>query len=161
MTDRHIVDVHILLVRGRQLLLSRRRDPLPQFDGQWHLPSGKLDAGESVLVAAVREAQEEVGVTLSHEDLRLVHTHHANGCGVEPRLGLFFEARRWSGDPVNLEPAKCSELDWFDLDDLPADIIGYPAAGIRAYLEDQPFGLQGWREVAPSAHHRETSVGRL
>jgi 8-oxo-dGTP diphosphatase len=154
MTDRHIVDVHMLLLRDRQLLLSRRRDPSPRFDGLWHLPSGKLDAGESVLAAAVREAQEEIGVTISQQDLRLVHTHHANGCGVEPRLGLFFEARRWAGDPVNREPAKCSELGWFDLDDLPADIIEYPAAGIRAYLQEESFGLQGWptpRQHEPAA----------
>jgi aminoglycoside 2'-N-acetyltransferase I len=154
MTDRHIVDVHLLLLRDRQVLLSRRRDPSPRFDGLWHLPSGKLDAGESVLDAAVREIQEEIGVTISHEDLRLVHTHHANGCGVEPRLGLFFEVRRWTGDPVNREPAKCSELAWFDLDDLPTDIIDYPAAGIRAYLQVQPFGQQGW----PGVRHQTSRV---
>jgi aminoglycoside 2'-N-acetyltransferase I len=158
MTDRHIVDVHMLLVRDRQVLLSRRRDPSPRFDGRWHLPSGKLDAGESVLDAAVRESQEEIGVTISHEDLRLVHTHHANGLGVEPRVGLFFEVRRWTGEPVNLEPAKCSELAWFGLDDLPTDIIEYPAAGIRAHLQVQAFGQQGWPGVAPGGRHQTLSV---
>ncbi|MET0234570.1 MAG: NUDIX domain-containing protein [Kibdelosporangium sp.] len=156
MTDRHIVDVHMLLIRDRQVLLSRRRDPSPQFDGLWHLPSGKLDAGESVLDAAAREAEEEIGVAIGHEDLRLVHTLHATGCGVEPRLGLFFEVRRWTGEPVNREPAKCSELGWFGLADLPADIIDYPAAGIRAYREQRPFGLQGWPRVAPEPLHRES-----
>lgn len=79
--------------RGR-VLLSRRRDRNPVFDGLWHLPSGKLDAGESVLDAATREAEEEIGVRIDPADLRHVHTMHVNGSGPEPRLGLFFETHR-------------------------------------------------------------------
>jgi hypothetical protein len=47
--DRHLIDVHVLLVRDDDVLLTRRRDTNPLFDGLWHLPSGKLDAAESVL----------------------------------------------------------------------------------------------------------------
>lgn len=86
MADRHLIDVHVLLVRDDDILLTRRRDTNPLFDGLWHLPSGKLDAGESVLDAAVREAKEEVGVHVDPADLRLVHTLHVNGSGPEPRL---------------------------------------------------------------------------
>ncbi|MCX2949209.1 NUDIX hydrolase [Lentzea sp. NEAU-D7] len=144
MADRHLIDVHVLLVRDGEVLLSRRRDTDPRFDGLWHLPSGKLDAGESVLGGAVREAAEEIGVVIEPGDLRHVHTLHANGSGVEPRLGLYFEARRWRGEPVNREPEKCSELRWFGLDALPADIISYPAAGITGYLAGESFGMLGW-----------------
>ncbi|GGN09477.1 hypothetical protein GCM10011609_56550 [Lentzea pudingi] len=144
MADRHLIDVHLVLVRDGEVLLSRRRDSDPRFDGLWHLPSGKLDAGESVLAAASREAAEEIGVVIEAGDLRHVHTLHANGSGVEPRLGLFFEVRRWGGEPVNLEPAKCSALRWFGLDALPGDIITYSAAGITGYLAGESFGLLGW-----------------
>ncbi|HET6502826.1 MAG TPA: NUDIX domain-containing protein [Amycolatopsis sp.] len=145
MTDRHLVDVHVVLLddHGR-VLLSRRRDPDPRFDGLWHLPSGKLDAGESVLEATVREADEEIGVHLDPADLRHVHTIHINGMGREPRLGLFFVARRWAGEPANREPHKCYGLDWFPLDDLPKDIIGYPAAGLDAYRAGRTFSVRGW-----------------
>ncbi|HEX7305884.1 NUDIX hydrolase [Lentzea sp.] len=144
MADRHLIDVHVLLVRDDEVLLSRRRDPDPRFDGLWHLPSGKLDAGESVVRAAAREAFEEIGVVVEADDLRHVHTLHANGTGVEPRLGLFFEVRRWSGEPVNREPAKCSELGWFRLDALPEDLIPYPAAGLAAYRAGTRFAALGW-----------------
>lgn len=144
MPDRHLIDVHIMLVDRGCLLLSRRRDPDPAFDGRWHLPAGKLDAGESVLDAAVREADEELGVRIDPADLRLVHTLHVRGPGCEPRLGLFFEARRWRGTPENREPEKCSELAWFPLDDLPDGLIEYPAAGIKGYLEGRTFGVLGW-----------------
>lgn len=144
MADRHLIDVHVMLVRDDEVLLSRRRDTDPRFDGRWHLPSGKLDAGESVLDAAAREAFEEIGVVIDPADLRHVHTVHANGSGVEPRLGLYFEVRRWSGEPVNREPEKCSELGWFGLEALPADIIGYSAAGIAGYLAGESLGVLGW-----------------
>ncbi|CCH29547.1 NUDIX domain-containing protein [Actinosynnema sp. NPDC047251] len=150
MADRHLIDVHLLLVRDGQVLLTRRRDADPRFDGRWHLPSGKLDAGESVLRAAAREADEEVGVGIDIADLRLVHTSHVTGPGLEPRLGLFFEALRWTGEPVNREPDKCSAVGWFPLDALPDRLIEYPAAGIHAYRTGSPFGTLGWPDSTTS-----------
>lgn len=144
MITRHLIDVHLLLVREGRILLSKRRDPSPVYDGRWHLPSGKLDADESVLTAAVREAHEEIGVVIDPADLRQVHVLHVQNCGPEPRLGLFFEVLRWLGEPTNMEPAKCAGLSWFPLGDLPNDTIEYPAAGIRGYLEGRPFSLLGW-----------------
>ncbi|MCP2333976.1 ADP-ribose pyrophosphatase YjhB, NUDIX family [Actinoalloteichus cyanogriseus DSM 43889] len=144
MADRHLIDVHLLLVRDDQLLLSRRRDTNPSFDGLWHLPSGKLDARESVLDAAAREAHEEVGVLIDPNDLWHVHTLHVNGSGPDSRLGLFFETRRWVGEPTNREPDKCSAVSWFPLDALPEKIIAYPAAGIHAYRAGTSFSVHGW-----------------
>lgn len=157
MADRHLIDVHVLLVDDGNVLLSRRRDTNPAFDGQWHLPSGKLDAGESALHAAAREAEEEVGVLIQPADLRHVHTIHVNGSGPEPRLGLFFEARRWIGQPTNREPDKCSGVRWFPLDALPDQLIDYPATGINAYREGLSFSLRGWRPGASPVEALVTS----
>lgn len=151
MADRHLVDVHILLVRDDQVLLLQRRDTDPAFNGLWQLPAGKLDAGESVLHAAVREAHEEVGVVIDPVDLHHVHTTHVNGCGPEPRLGLFFLTRRWIGQPGNREPEKCFTVGWFALNALPDEIIDYPAAGIDAYRDGVLFGTQGWVDQSAAA----------
>ncbi|MDQ3578602.1 MAG: NUDIX domain-containing protein [Actinomycetota bacterium] len=147
MSDRHIIDVHVLLVRDDELLLIERRGAYG--GGMWHLPSGKLDAGESVLAAAVREAREEVGVIVEPGDLRHVHTVHVAGSGPVPRLGMFFEVRNWIGEPVNAEPDKCSAVEWFAVDALPEDVIPYPLAGIRAYLDGTAFDVLGWDDHAP------------
>lgn len=144
MADRHLIDVHLMLVRDGELLLSLRRDTDPRFDGVWHLPSGKLDAGESVLAAAVREADEEIGVLIDPSELRHVHTVHITGSGVEPRLGLFFEVLRWTGEPVNREPDKCSAIGWFPLDALPEPFLSYSAVGVQALLDDVRFSVRGW-----------------
>ncbi|MBF6271410.1 NUDIX hydrolase [Nocardia farcinica] len=148
MTVRHFVDVHVLLVRDGSLLLSRRRSA-DRFDGRWHLPAGKLEAGEPARAGAAREAAEEVGVRIDPADLRLVHTAHVVDVGLEPRLGLFFLAERWTGEPVNREPDKCYELRWFALDALPADVIDYPAAGVRALRSGRPYSEIGWAAVPP------------
>ncbi|MET8776065.1 alpha/beta fold hydrolase [Nocardia sp. NPDC004654] len=154
MTDRHLVDVHIMLVRGGEVLLSRRRSA-DEFDGRWHLPAGKLEAGESATAGAAREALEEIGVVVDPADLRHIHTAHVVGSGREARLGLFFEAVNWSGEPVNREPDKCYELAWFALTALPGDVIEYPAAGIRAYFTGATYSQRGWPVSRPSGQRVE------
>ncbi|MBG0828748.1 NUDIX domain-containing protein [Planomonospora sp. ID67723] len=109
-------------------------------DGRWHLPSGHLEAGESAVHAAVREAREETGVTIAPEDLSFAHVMHR----APDRVGLFFLAGGWEGEPCNAEPDKCSEIAWFPLDDLPPDTIGYPAAAVRAVAAGQLFALHEW-----------------
>lgn len=154
MTDRHLIDVHVLLLRDHELLLTQRRG---SFDGGWHLPSGKLDADEDVLTAAVREADEEVGVLIEPGDLTHVHTVHVNGSGPEPRLGLFFATRRWIGEPTNREPDKCRAVAWCPLEDLPDGLIPYPAAGIEAFRTGQPFSVLGWN-TAPAGRRAVNAV---
>ncbi len=50
-------------------LLTRRAKGLRGHSGQWALPGGRCDAGETVTQAALREIEEEVGVTLGEGHL--------------------------------------------------------------------------------------------
>lgn len=51
------------------LLLTRRAETLASHSGQWALPGGRIDAGESPQQAALRELQEEVGLRLDAADV--------------------------------------------------------------------------------------------
>jgi 8-oxo-dGTP pyrophosphatase MutT (NUDIX family) len=157
--DRHrsIVDLHLILRRSDGLILLMRRANTGYGDGQLHLPSGHLEAGESVIDAVLREAQEEVGVTVDPAELRFVHVMHRAAETGYDRVGYFFIADTWRGTPRNAEPEKCSELVWADPAELPDDTIAYPAAGIRrglAGLACSTFGFPIDHEtpfLAPSA----------
>lgn len=61
--DGRMVDVS----GGAAFLLCRRAAGLNRHASQWALPGGRLDAGESVVEAALRELDEELGVTLAEE----------------------------------------------------------------------------------------------
>ncbi|MCB0999014.1 MAG: CoA pyrophosphatase [Acidimicrobiales bacterium] len=49
---------------GAAFLLCRRASRLNRHGGQWALPGGRLDAGETAVDAALRELDEELGVRL-------------------------------------------------------------------------------------------------
>ena len=51
------------------LILTRRPIKLNRHAGQWALPGGRIDPGETPEQAALREMEEEVGLSLSMEDL--------------------------------------------------------------------------------------------
>ncbi|MEV0401835.1 NUDIX domain-containing protein [Actinoallomurus sp. NPDC050550] len=140
---RSIIDVHVILERGDEILLLERQGT-GYGDGMFHLPSGHLEQGESVADGAVREVREEVGVRVDPADLRLAAVvHHCHRPDLA-RVGMFFATARWEGEPYNAEPHKCGKLLWCDPAVLPSNTIGYPAAGINAYLTGTPLALHGW-----------------
>ena len=52
---------------GAALVLTLRAQHLSAHSGQFALPGGRVDAGESVVDAALREAREEIGLELAPE----------------------------------------------------------------------------------------------
>jgi 8-oxo-dGTP diphosphatase len=61
-----VVGLLVFDSRGRVLALKRKSDDF--LGGLWELPSGKVEAGETLLQACARELQEETGLLL--KDLR-------------------------------------------------------------------------------------------
>lgn len=56
----------IIIERDRVLLVKRGHAPL---QGEWSIPGGVLEVGETLREAAVREALEETGLTVEPGDL--------------------------------------------------------------------------------------------
>ncbi|MFP8880151.1 MAG: NUDIX domain-containing protein [Myxococcota bacterium] len=52
-----------ILFRGSQMLMIQRGPDVP-FAGYWAPPSGKVEKGESIEAALVREVEEEVGLVV-------------------------------------------------------------------------------------------------
>lgn len=140
-----VVDVHLILRRGDEVLLARRANT-GYADGLLHSPAGHVEDGEDVLEAVIREAREETGLELTPDDLRVALVMHHRAPGETPRTGWFFEAGYGTGgEPYNREPHKCSELVWHPLAALPDDMVAYCRAGLDAYRTGDRFVVH-WRE---------------
>lgn len=143
-TRRHKLtgDVHLLLLNSDGQLLFGCRQNTGFEDGAWHVPSGHLEAGESVIQALIREAKEEVGVSIAPEHVEFAHIMHNASSG--GRAAFFFTVNQWDGTPENREPHKCSELAWFSFDTLPAHMIDYCRVALEHINAGQAFSVYGW-----------------
>ena len=135
------VTVHLFFFRGSQVLLIRRFNT-GYADGQYSVPAGHLDGGETVIAAARREAMEEVGVRIDPQDIEFSSVmHRLNG---EERVDFFVKIRDWAGEPFNAELDKCDEIRWVDVNDLPANTIPYIGQALRNHFQEKKFDEFGW-----------------
>jgi len=147
MTERfHVVPAAYVLLRrdvgGASEVLLQLRQNTGYRDGHWAAAAaGHVEAGESVLEAAVREAQEEIGVVIDPADLRPLcgmHRTHGNGRPVDERVDFFFSCTVWSGEPRLMESAKAADLGWFDLAALPDPVVPHELAVISTLAAGGP-----------------------
>jgi 8-oxo-dGTP pyrophosphatase MutT (NUDIX family) len=84
---------------GAAFLLCRRAAKMRRHAGQWALPGGRIDEGESVEAAALREVEEELGLTISPADVlgRLDDYATRSGFVITPVVV-------WGGADVELKP---------------------------------------------------------
>jgi len=100
---------------GRLLLVQRRREPEA---GHWGLPGGKVDFGETVEAAVLREIEEELGVALRLDGLLCLVDQIDRAAGTH-WVAPVYRAAIAAGEPVNREPAALAAIGWFALDALP------------------------------------------
>lgn len=134
--------VYLVLRRTDEVLLLRRANT-GYRDGEYSLPAGHHDGGESLLSAMVREAKEEIGIDVHEDDLRLAHVMHRNAADGE-RVDFYFTCDKWLGDVTNCEEHKCDELRWTSLAALPENMIPEVCTALRAIEDGTPFSAQGW-----------------
>lgn len=113
--------VHTLLIRDSEVFLMRRVNAV-SFDGLWTPPAGRVEVGEHVLTAAVRETYEESNARISEDSLALIGLQHRQN-DAPPYIDLFFECRKWVGEPVINEPENFDRCGWFHFDGIPENCI--------------------------------------
>ncbi|MFN3816088.1 NUDIX hydrolase [Brevundimonas sp.] len=125
---------------GPTLLLTRRSDSLASHTGQIAFPGGRLDPGETVVQAALREAVEEVGLSPDHvEPLGLSDAYETvTGFLVTPVVAWVRPGFTLTTDPR--EVADAFETPWdFLMDD----------ANHRREFYDAPDGTRRWFWAMP------------
>lgn len=136
--------VGIILKKDNQILLIKRRNT-DWASGQWNFPGGLLEEDETLITAAIREAQEEIGVTILPNDLELIHVLqvHKNAKNTKDIFGFYFVAQQWQGDAVNNEPDRHSEIGWFDINELPEHITEHALQAIHALKSGKKYSTHG------------------
>ena len=114
-----------------RVVFTERSDQLSRHAGEISFPGGIVDAGESLAAAALREAEEELG--LKAEDVELlgaltpVHTH-VSGILVVPFVGLLAADPRFTPNAGEI-----------------AEVLEFPLADLVAAGEIREFEREGRR----------------
>jgi 8-oxo-dGTP diphosphatase len=110
--DQPLVGVGAIIIEGNRVVLVKRGHP--PLAGEWSIPGGVLEVGETVREAAVREAREETGLTVEPGDLLGVFDRvlpDETGRTKYHYVLIDFLCRRVAGEPQAAGDA--TEARWF------------------------------------------------
>jgi 8-oxo-dGTP pyrophosphatase MutT (NUDIX family) len=105
---------------GAAFLLCRRASRLSRHAGQWALPGGRVDDGETPLEAALREVQEELGLRLTSDSVVGWLDDYPTRSGY-----LITPVVLWGGEDPRLEPA-------------PDEVLAVYRIGLHALRDSEP-----------------------
>ena len=125
--------VNLVLTRinekGEKEILLQLRQNTGYMDNMYDFAcSGHVEKNESYTQALVREAKEEIGISIKEDDLVfLAVNHHYQADHVQ----LFFTPKAYKGTPTVCEPDECGGLLWANIEALPDNTIPYVKNVIR------------------------------
>ncbi len=135
---------YLILEKGNEILLLRRFNTGYQ-DGMYSLIAGHLEAGETFTQTIIREALEEAGIIIAPSNITPVHImHRKSNKDSEERIDIFFRATQWQGTLSNKEPHKCDDLQWFDYNKLPSNLLPYVQLVLNNTKKGIFYSEYGW-----------------
>jgi ADP-ribose pyrophosphatase YjhB (NUDIX family) len=137
--------VSLILKRGPQVLLIRRLNTGVE-DGMYACAGGGVDEHEPVTHAVMREAAEELGIIIKKEHIRVAHILHRRYPHGAEMIGFYVEVSEWDGEPCNMEPDKCDDVRWFDINNLPENCQPSFKQVVDMLGEGAFFSEMGWEE---------------
>ncbi len=100
--------VYAWLLNPKNEVLLTRRHPSKAWGGYWECTAGHVQAGESSLDGALRELQEEVGVTVDRRDGALIKKEKDGSVFID--FWLFHSDV--SAESLVLQPEEVTDAKW-------------------------------------------------
>lgn len=123
----------LVLNDSGQILLGKRSMNSRNERGKWEAPGGQVHFGETREAAIRREMKEELGVDI--EIIRVLHT--TDEILIEDKqhwVPTTYLVRVKKGqEPKIMEPDKCDEIGWFDIDQAPENLSQITTDDLRDY----------------------------
>lgn len=140
--DMYPLIVNLILECDDKILMIFRENT-KVYQNVYALPAGKVEKGESLKHNIIREAKEEIGITLHPDDVTLAVTLWANykneaGEHIED-VGFFFKANQYEGEIVNAEPHKHGHVKWVALNELPETTLPFTRVALEAYRDGKDY----------------------
>lgn len=154
---------------GAALVLTLRAKHLSAHSGQFALPGGRVDSGESAAEAALREAREEINLELAHEAIlgRLDDYPTRSGFLITPIVVWTPPGAAMSANPAEVEAiyrihlsqlCESGSPQFVAIPESDQPVIRYPLLGTLIHAPTAAV-LYQFMEVA--VHGRATRVAHL
>lgn len=142
-----------VIVRHEGKYLFVKRAHTTWMNGYYGLPAGKVEVGEGFLPAAIREAKEEVGITIFPAGIKHAVTlwRLAEDTGLE-WCDVAFDVSSWKGEPYNAEPDVHSEIAWFGMRELPDNVIPSVRRMLELHEAGETYGEYRGVDALPHAN---------
>ncbi|OAN18306.1 ADP-ribose pyrophosphatase [Photobacterium jeanii] len=134
-TETPKVGIGIILVndQGKVLIGKRKNSHSPYYS----IPGGHLEIGESFEQCAIREMEEETGITIHNPQVIAVtnnlKTYRESGLHY---ISVALLATDYNGEPQLNEPDKCDGWLWADPNNLPQPHFDASEQSINCYLSN-------------------------
>ncbi len=131
------IAVILMLIRnnnGKEQILLQKRKNTGYMDNYYDFSaSGHVEEKETMKMALIREAKEEIGIDIDIKDVELVTIVH--DIKNNEYINGYFKVTKWQGEVKINEKDKIEEIRWCDIDNLPQNIIENRKVSIKNYKE--------------------------
>ena len=128
------VTVGAILINEDNKILLQKRCNTGYMDGMYAIVSGHLEKNESMLSGIIREVKQEIGVELSSDKVEFVCIIRRGDN--DDYINSYFKCDNFAGDVKNMEIDKCTELKWFNINELPDNIIPNDKRAIKNMINN-------------------------
>lgn len=129
--DNPLPVVSIIIAKGRSILLVKRRNE--PYKGEWCLPTGFAETGESIESAALRELEEETAI--KGKIIGLVDVDSNNDSFYGDLFFITFEAEWAGGEPLAGDDAM--EINFFPIPKLPKLAFSSNTKALETYIRSK------------------------